>query len=349
MINFRFHLVSLIAVFLALTVGIVVGSTVVNSAIVDGLRHRIDTVEHRANRMKDTNHRLSGTVGSLLDQSAAIAEYAVDKRLTGIPVAVVAVRGVDGHRVDAMTERVRQAGAEAPVRVWLESRWVLSDEADRRALAAIVGPRRTTAQLRRAGLALLADRLAHPPGAGVAPSPTTLGPTAVATATTGTFVVTTTTVVASTTTIAPPTDSLAQLVDAGFVSLDFVDGYDRTALGSWPAGASPAPVLVVDGYDSKVPVRGLAAVLARSFHEAGSPTVVGDVYGDTETGRRAMRLRQIRSAHDLRTEVSTVDDLDLESGTVAAVLAVRDLVTSGVVGHYGIGAGASRPVPRSSS
>jgi len=37
MINFRFHLVSLIAVFLALGLGILVGSTVVDQVIVDRL------------------------------------------------------------------------------------------------------------------------------------------------------------------------------------------------------------------------------------------------------------------------------------------------------------------------
>ena len=55
MINFRFHLVSLVAVFLALTVGIVVGATIVNQAIVDGLNHRIDRVEKNADTQRAAN------------------------------------------------------------------------------------------------------------------------------------------------------------------------------------------------------------------------------------------------------------------------------------------------------
>ena len=49
MINFRFHLASLIAVFLALAIGIVMGSTVVKEATVKGLRAEIHRVERSSN------------------------------------------------------------------------------------------------------------------------------------------------------------------------------------------------------------------------------------------------------------------------------------------------------------
>ena len=45
MISFRFHVVSITAVFLAIAIGVVVGTTYVDGAVVDGLRNRIDTVE----------------------------------------------------------------------------------------------------------------------------------------------------------------------------------------------------------------------------------------------------------------------------------------------------------------
>ena len=40
MISFRFHVVSITAVFLAIAIGVVVGSTYVDRAIVDTLRNR---------------------------------------------------------------------------------------------------------------------------------------------------------------------------------------------------------------------------------------------------------------------------------------------------------------------
>ena len=42
MINFRFHLISLIAVFLALAVGVVMGYSVLGQPTVDTLQGRVD-------------------------------------------------------------------------------------------------------------------------------------------------------------------------------------------------------------------------------------------------------------------------------------------------------------------
>ena len=49
-INFRFHLVSLVAVFLALALGVVIGSTVIDRAIVDRLSSQIDSVKTAGRR-----------------------------------------------------------------------------------------------------------------------------------------------------------------------------------------------------------------------------------------------------------------------------------------------------------
>jgi hypothetical protein len=48
-----------------------------------------------------------------------------------------------------------------------------------------------------------------------------------------------------------------------------------------------------------------------------------------------------RSDAALSAAVSTVDDVDAESGRLTAVLAVQDLVNGGRPGQYGIGQGAT--------
>ena len=58
MINFRFHLVSLVAVFLALALGVVMGSTVIDRAIVDRLSSQIDSVKKRADAERAENRAL---------------------------------------------------------------------------------------------------------------------------------------------------------------------------------------------------------------------------------------------------------------------------------------------------
>ena len=59
MINFRFHLVSLVAVFLALGLGILVGSTVVDQKIVDRLDSEINSVRKENSERKAANKQLA--------------------------------------------------------------------------------------------------------------------------------------------------------------------------------------------------------------------------------------------------------------------------------------------------
>ena len=58
MINFRFHLVSLIAVFLALGLGILVGSTVVDQGIVNRLDSEINSVRKENSAREATSKQL---------------------------------------------------------------------------------------------------------------------------------------------------------------------------------------------------------------------------------------------------------------------------------------------------
>ena len=58
MINFRFHVVSLVGVFLALALGVVIGSTVIDRAIVDRLSSQIDSIRKRADEQRAENRAL---------------------------------------------------------------------------------------------------------------------------------------------------------------------------------------------------------------------------------------------------------------------------------------------------
>ena len=65
MINFRFHLVSLIAIFLALALGVVIGAGVIDRGVVDTLNTRLDTVESNSERIKGENSELRDRNGQL--------------------------------------------------------------------------------------------------------------------------------------------------------------------------------------------------------------------------------------------------------------------------------------------
>ncbi len=69
MINFRYHVVSLTAVFLALAIGLVVGTAALNGPVVDGLDSQVK------NLSKD-NSQLRESVGQLQDEVNSQEEFA---------------------------------------------------------------------------------------------------------------------------------------------------------------------------------------------------------------------------------------------------------------------------------
>jgi len=122
MINFRFHLVSLIAVFLALALGVVMGATVIDQAIVDSLNTRIDDVRNEANAQRSENSDLRRELDRLRSYVEGTDDFAVAGRLDGVPVAVMALRNVDGDTVNRAVELAQVAGAAAPGVLWLEEK-----------------------------------------------------------------------------------------------------------------------------------------------------------------------------------------------------------------------------------
>ena len=149
MINFRFHLVSLIAVFLAMGLGILVGSTVVDQVIVDRLDREISSVSHESNQLKSENSALKDEVSKLNDFLRKSSAYAVQQRLTGVPVAIVAEKGIDAGAVNDVLASVRAAGADVPGVLWLDDKWRLDSPKDL-PLAADRGARRRATSRRRA-------------------------------------------------------------------------------------------------------------------------------------------------------------------------------------------------------
>src|SRR5689334_14209509 len=120
MINFRYHLVSLIAVFLALAIGVALGATVIERAIVNGLQDRLDRVERNANATKAADSALRQQLDDASSFIAGVSDAAVQGRLTGHAVLVFAERGVDSAPVKQLVTTLQTAGADSPAIVWLE-------------------------------------------------------------------------------------------------------------------------------------------------------------------------------------------------------------------------------------
>ena len=146
MINFRFHLVSLTAVFLALALGIAVGATVVDQKTVSALRSQVNRVDHRLNSLSDENGRLRAQVGQWdafgreEDGKGAL----VQGRLSGVHVLLIAARGTDADPLAKLRAALVSAGAALEGTIWLTPKLKLdpsnpSTSDDVRALAGDLG------------------------------------------------------------------------------------------------------------------------------------------------------------------------------------------------------------------
>ena len=306
MINFRFHIASLIAVFLALALGVVMGSTVVQRAIVQNLRAQIDRVERNADTQRTNNAALNTENDRLNLYVAESAPYAVSGALTNQSVAVLAYRGIDEDAVKAQVVLLQTAGARVAGILWLESAWNLTDSGGADALRTTTGSTtRSVRTLRAEALDALALRLAQGAATGQA-------------------------------------DVLDSLAKGGFVNLEGPANSNVTA-ASFPVAGTR--ILLLGGPASTITVPGTARQLTQSLVAANAPTVVGEVYKESDGAPdRGTWLAPIRSDDQLAAAVSTVDDVDLVQGRVASALALGDLA-QGIVGSYGYGVGAKSVLP----
>ncbi len=327
MINFRFHVVSLVAVFLALTVGIVMGSTVIDRAIVDGLRSQINRVEEKADSQAARNRELTATaerLGQYIDSSRT---FIVEGRLADVPAVVFAVDGVATDHTRATVELMQQSGAMVPGILWLTDRWALEDGDARAQLQAILAtPSSNVKTLRTEALAALVARLGSSEVQNPALAP--VDGAVIGTVPPG---------------ATPANDVLGALRDSGFIRYEPVgpqpEEFDVRSYSNSIAGA-----VVIDGDGAEPAATDALEPLVRALIAADVGVVAGEIYRDGAPAERGSYVQWIRSDRVIRARVSTVDDLDLREGQVSVVLATADL-SRGVIGHYGFGRGAARLSP----
>lgn len=169
MIDLRYHIVSLMAVFLALALGILLGSSVVSTPLEARLqgdlaraRDARASAQDRATELEEElealRRRLSGEVGP----------WSVHGRLQGRDLIVVS----DGSQIPAWRNDVRDvllnAGSEPAGTITLEDRWRLAtpEEADElvRTVQGVVPSFDQESGVSEAALTLLGERLLEPTG-----------------------------------------------------------------------------------------------------------------------------------------------------------------------------------------
>jgi hypothetical protein len=337
MINLRYHIVSLVAVFLALAIGVVMGSTVIDSATIDVLRTQQDNLRQEILDVREERSELQAALDELETQQRTLAEEGGESllsgRLAGVPVVMVGLRGAGVEGADELRSLLGSSGADLTGTVWLTDRFTLDDEGARRDLRTAMGSGEGVPPtvLRRAAVRLLTDVLRPQAGPDTAPSDPP-DPDTEDDAVEGE--------------VAP--GILQQLVETGFVDLERPDGTATEDVAVLRPGAR---VVLLD---AAVAERGETTLEILLQALAAVPTVPTLVVQDAPTvdeeqGAEAepSMVELIRDSELLAGRMSTVDNIASFPGRLAAVLAVDDLGRDRV-GHYGSGEGAQRLLPAAS-
>ena len=360
MINLRYHIVSLTAVFLAIGIGLTLGSTFLDRATVDNLNAQLENLETSLEDRDVRIDELESERGTSQAVQTALDEQALGLlagRLEGVPVAVMASRGVDEDDVRGSLQSLEAAGADVQGIFWFTDRFALEEPAEIDDLAAVLDEEsQDPSRLRRMVIATLGDELltrqvsSGPADDGAAddgaaddgvpgdedptevpsgdPAPTEEGAEA------------------------PPEDEqdvavtdpgetelLASLVDVGFIDFEPVPGASETPL--FPDGTR---ILLIGGSSSVPDDLVVEPLLAEMGSSTTVPLLMVAGSARADDGEISDLVNVIREDERLRELVSTVDDLEHFDGWAAMVLALAD-TDEGVVGHYGVADGASRLLP----
>jgi hypothetical protein len=304
-ISFRYHLVSIIAVFLALALGIVVGTTALNGPITKDLRHQVDVLKGDRNSLSGQVKTLQGQVGNAEKFAAAYGPQIVTGSLTGQDVVIVGMPGASGGVKDGLAKEVAAAGGKVTGRIQLTGDYT---------------------DPKRAGDITSLATATHPIGL-IYPSTDdagTLGGALLSFVLLGKGQAT----------------DLTQVI-AGFVELNMlkVDGRDNVAAAPnvlvVVGGARPAA-------DAGAKMQ--LALISQLQQKGGHVVVAGDAASATTSGTVALVRADDSDKSNVAT-VDNSDTALGRMSAVLALAGVGKPAPETVVGHYGTGAGASALFP----
>ena len=313
MIDFRYYLVSIVSIFLALAVGIVLGAGPLKGDIGARLTEQMTALRAEKAQLR-TDLDASRRDASARDTFAlAVAPAVMKSRLAGKTVALVVAPGADADLVKNATASLIAAGAKVGSTVTLTDAWA--------------DPSKAT--LRNTVASPFAPLVKAPVAAS---SPDQLAATVLARA------------------ILAGTDhSTERLTASASAALDGLKAGDLINVTSDQVVPSSSVVFLggpVKGSSQQdIDARLTAYVqLARVLDAGGSGVVDAAKSSTTDRTKSADLVAAVRKDSDAVKVISTVDDADLPMGQGTLVLALAEQYLGGV-GHYGLAADAKAVVP----
>lgn len=317
MIDFRYHLVSIVSIFMALAVGIVLGAGPLKGQIGDTLTSEVTQLrEDKASlRTELEAARKAGVARD--DFTEAARARLVGGTLKDAKVALVVLPDADADDVKAVSDTLAAAGATVVSHTTVKDTWVPKDDEKSKEQTTLA-----TEQRRALGL-----------------------PVAAASDTSPLDDVLATSLVAA---------DASAVTDAGKAALDalaaakLIDIETADLVRASTAVVVSAPIKGDVAADRDRSAARLAA-LAAALDRAGKGAVLTEDVGVTGFAGAASVVRAARNDATTARALSTVDDVSLSLGQVSVVYALAQQLTGGV-GQYGLGDGVSAgypPVPAS--
>jgi Copper transport outer membrane protein, MctB len=117
MINFRYHLVSIVAIFLALALGIVIGTTALNGPITTDLRHQVNSLKSDRGALATQVKTLSARVSDADQFASVYGDRLLADTLTGQSVLILGMPGANGGIEDKVAHEIAAGGGKVSGRL----------------------------------------------------------------------------------------------------------------------------------------------------------------------------------------------------------------------------------------
>ena len=307
MISLRYHVISLAAVFLAVALGVLLGSTAVSDRLLSGLRGDNDSLARQVGELQAQRAEQRDLLRDADGFAAAIGPVAVRGQLERRTVALVTTADADPADRDALVALIQAAGATVTAELQLTEAFTDGSRAEQlRALvtrlpAGVRLPTASDAGTLAAGLL----------GALLLLGPADNQPQASA---------------------GEAAAALAGLVDGGFVRLAAPPRPAQLAVvltgGAVVGDAAGNRAAMIARFAAQLDRGGGGAVLAGRTPAADGTGPVGVARADTAT----------------TAVLSTVDGVQTAAGRAATVLALREQLDGGA-GRYGTAGNAQAAAP----
>ncbi|GAA2567547.1 copper transporter [Mycolicibacterium diernhoferi] len=304
MISLRTHAISLAAVFLALAIGVVLGSGLFSDTVLSGLRSDKADLRSQIDALNDDKNELNEKLSAAGEFDGIMAPRILRDTLRDKAVVLFRTPDATDNDVDAVTRLVGQAGAGVSGTIALTPQFVDANSSEK-LLSVVNSPIVPT------GRQLSTNSVDQGSQAGDLVGISVLRGKEPAVADDQRETV------------------LATLRDTGFITY-----------GTEKVGAADTAVIVTGGAlgDDAGNRGATVARFAAGLAPHGGGTVLAGRDGSA-SGTAAVAV--IRSDAALSGAVSTVDNVDVESGRITTVLALGELLRGGQPGRFGTGQGAT--------